>query len=226
MQVTAPESVPARSIRRRKRAPECRARNRSWNPSAERTCQSRGWTPRLATDDWPRRCSRTACASLGASCPAPVRVCRFADCSARDENRLAPFGHLRGVVGLRVGRESAVAYVGAILAHRIRDNFSDIGILARKFRRVVECKTQKIINDEDLPVAVRAGTDADRRNAQFARNLRPAHEAQPLEQPRKHPPPPPPAHRESTAPRYLLSCPARDIRQVHSPIAVSVRHDP
>src|SRR5260370_16428066 len=106
--------------------------------------------PLPSPGDWPRHCSRTARASLGASSPAPLRVFRFADCSVLDENSLVPLGHLRRVIGLRIGRESAIAHVGAIFPHRIRDDFTDIAILPPKFRPLVKRKTQAIVTHQYL----------------------------------------------------------------------------
>src|SRR2546430_4367605 len=172
MPANAPESVPAKSIRRRKRARACRARSQTWTPSAERTSQPSGWTPRLPTDDWPRRYSRTAHAFLVASCPFPLRVFRFASRLTRDENGLAPLRGLQRVIGLGVRRKSSFVHIITVFADGFGNYFSDVGILPRKLRSLPESEAKQIVNDENLPIAVRAGADADRWDAQFARNLR------------------------------------------------------
>src|SRR5262249_38292302 len=50
--------------------------------------------------------------------------------------------------------------------------FADVGILAREFWRRAERHAEEVVHDENLSVAIRPGTDADRRNAQFTGNLR------------------------------------------------------
>src|SRR5216684_665927 len=141
MQATGPGSVPAISTRRRKYAPACRARNQSSSPSAERIFPQSSWSPRPANDDWPRHCSRTARASLVASCPAPLHVLDFADGSTVDENGLAIFRGLRRGIRLGVRRKSALTNILAVFPHRFGNYFSDVGVPARKFRRLPKRQT-------------------------------------------------------------------------------------
>src|SRR5467141_2998738 len=149
--------------------------------------------PHPSPDDWPRRCSRTTCASLEASSSPPLArldfVCQserkrgicfdlyfvvsFLPIAVAINGRLFLFyRHLRRMIGLSIGWKRPPAHIFAIFLRGLRDDFPDVGILARKFRRLSKRKAQKIVNDENLPIAVRAGADADRRDAQFARNLR------------------------------------------------------
>src|SRR5216684_2308979 len=141
MQASVPEIVPAKSTRRRKYAPAYPVRSRSSSPSAERIFPQSSWSPRPANDDWPRHCSRTARASLLASCPAPLRVLNSADGSTVDENGLAIFRGLRRVIRLGVRRKSALTNILAVFPHRFGNYFSDVGVPARKFRRLPKRQT-------------------------------------------------------------------------------------
>src|SRR5260370_8771192 len=76
------------------------------------------------------------------------------------------------MIRLAVRRKSAAAHIFAISADCFGNYLANIRILARELRCLVEGEAKHIVYDEDLAVAVRAGSDADRRNAQLAGNLR------------------------------------------------------
>src|SRR5258707_1363650 len=87
-------------------------------------------------------------------------------------NRLIVLHRLARMIGLAVRREVALADVVAIAAHRVGNDFADVGVLAREFGRLVEGETEQIVDDKDLAVAVGAGADADGGDAQLAGDLR------------------------------------------------------
>src|SRR5579872_3908221 len=86
------------------------------------------------------------------------------------------FARLRGpllrVERFRVGGEAAVVNVVAILAGGAGNLFAEIGVLAREFRRAVDAQAHEIVENEHLAVAIRAGADANGRDAKFLRDAR------------------------------------------------------
>ena len=87
-------------------------------------------------------------------------------------DRFAALERVARVIGLGVGRECAVADVVAIGPDGAGNDFADVGVLAREFRRRVEGEAEEIVRDEDLAVAIGAGADTDRRDLELARDLR------------------------------------------------------
>src|SRR5882724_4498713 len=96
------------------------------------------------------------------------------DLANRNANWIAFIGLVRGtgMIRLAVGREVAAAHVFAVGADRARDHFTDVGVFAREFRRLLEGEAKHIVHHQDLAVAVRAGTYADGGDAQLAGDLR------------------------------------------------------
>src|SRR5579872_3814048 len=86
------------------------------------------------------------------------------------------FARLRGpllrVKRFRVRGEATVVDVVAIFASGAGNLFAKIDVLAREFRRAVDAQAHEIVENEHLAVAIRAGADADGRDAQFLRDAR------------------------------------------------------
>src|SRR5579863_5651496 len=102
-----------------------------------------------------------------------------ADASRRPSARLAgdvdwfaALDRFAGVIRLGVRGECAGADVVAVSADGAGDDFADVRVLPRKFRRRVKGEAEEIMRNENLAVAVGPGADADGRDAQLARNLR------------------------------------------------------
>src|ERR1700740_1046417 len=92
--------------------------------------------------------------------------------TVRNGNRLAALRELRGMVVLRIARKTSPAHILTISTHGAGNRLANIGVLPRKFRGLSKGQPQQIVDHEDLPVAVRTGSDADGGNAQLARDLR------------------------------------------------------
>ena len=130
------------------------------------------------------------------------------------------------VIGLFIGRESSLAHIAAILRGGAGDHGAHIGVAPREFRLVAEREAHKIVDHENLAVAVRPRADADGRDAQFSRDARGQFARNRFENDREcagrfH------GARVGEAARPLPRfSPARGIRQRRSPIAVSGRYAP
>src|SRR6516225_4635295 len=72
----------------------------------------------------------------------------------------------------RFARKTSSPHVGAIFTHCTGNDFTEIGILPRKFWYRRKSQPQQIVDNQNLPVAFRARTDANRRDAQLARDQR------------------------------------------------------
>src|SRR5262249_17247237 len=82
-------------------------------------------------------------------------------CNRPDGLTLRP---ARGGVGVVGGREAAGAHVLGILASGGGDIFAELAVAADEFRREVGEKAEHVIGHQDLAVARRRATDADRRD--------------------------------------------------------------
>src|SRR5262249_26127265 len=76
------------------------------------------------------------------------------------------------MIRLGIGGEAAAADVGAVIAQSVRDSLAKVRVLASEFGRLGEGKSEQIVHDKNLAVAIRTSTDADRGDAQFAGNAR------------------------------------------------------
>src|ERR1700704_4143544 len=119
--------------------------------------------PRLPTDDWPRRCSHTAHAFLAASSSPHLQdqisfvipseseesafdfyfVFRFLPIAVPIHRHLFLFHrHLHRMIGLSIGWKRPPAHIFAIFPRSLSDDFAEVGILARKFRRLSKRKAE------------------------------------------------------------------------------------
>jgi len=76
------------------------------------------------------------------------------------------------MIRLLVRREAAIADIVAIFGGGARDDFGKIRVAACEFRRVAGGQSERVVDDEHLAIAIRAGADADRWNVEIFRDAR------------------------------------------------------
>ena len=106
--------------------------------------------------------------------PDSHRVFRINSPRSRPSNRQIrrlPRCAARQVIALRVRRKRAMLHIFAIVLNRGAEERRRIRIAANKFCRRRKGEIHQIVEDKNLPVAFRAGANADRRDGQRGRDL-------------------------------------------------------